>query len=178
MKCTSCIRELIKHFIATVYTPEELTALRRKERRAAKIERARLAVRAGQQLADGIVALGGELTEEDERTIAREVQQDLAAQANRDDEADVEKDESAYGKHIPGLIYLKPEDDEQPSNDLEEQSSIVALEEEDDFIDVEDMEILQLSSQETLFLAGMLGILEVVDERVSNSIHKQSRRGY
>ncbi len=40
-------------------TAEQLTQQRREERKALKIERARAAVRAGQQLPDGILALGG-----------------------------------------------------------------------------------------------------------------------
>ncbi|KAI3485458.1 hypothetical protein L1887_51201 [Cichorium endivia] len=46
-------------------TAEQLTQQRREERKALKIERARAAVRAGQQLPDGILALGGEVTEAD-----------------------------------------------------------------------------------------------------------------
>lgn len=46
-------------------TAEQLTQQRREERKALKIERARAAVRAGQQLPDGILALGGEITEAD-----------------------------------------------------------------------------------------------------------------
>lgn len=144
-----------------VYTPEELTALRRKERKAAKIERARLAVRAGQQLADGIVALGGVLNEEDEKIIERAAENELREE---------ERDESAYGKHIPGLIYLKPQEKEQVVARVEsvETSNILAEgEEEEEYIDVADMERLQLSSYETLFLAGMLGALQVVDQDVS-----------
>lgn len=46
-------------------TAEQLTAARREERKALKIERARAAVRAGTQLPDGILALGGDITEAD-----------------------------------------------------------------------------------------------------------------
>ena len=46
-------------------TAEQLTQQRREERKALKIERARAAVRAGQQLPDGILALGGEVTDAD-----------------------------------------------------------------------------------------------------------------
>ncbi|UZJ56370.1 hypothetical protein CBS101457_005690 [Exobasidium rhododendri] len=148
-----------------VFTPEELTALRRKERKAAKIERARLAVRAGQQLADGIVALGGELNQEDEKAIERAAESELKREE--------EKDESAYGKHIPGLIYLKPQEKEQVVAGgstaiklpvLQREDEEDAEEEEEEYIDVADMERLQLSSYETLFLAGMIGVLLVVDE--------------
>jgi tRNA-splicing endonuclease subunit Sen2 len=146
----------------TVFTPEELTALRRKERKAAKIERARLAVRAGQQLADGIVALGGELTEEEERAIEKAAESELKEE---------DKDESAYGKHIPGLIYLKPKEEEkvqavEREGEIGGEMTVQAAlgDDDDDFVD--DMERLQLSGYETLFLAGMLGALEVVDEEV------------
>jgi tRNA-splicing endonuclease subunit Sen2 len=142
-------------FSTTVYTPEELTALRRKERKAAKIERARLAVRAGQQLADGIIALGGELTEVEERAIEKAAESELKEE---------DKDESAYGKHIPGLIYLKPQEEEQQK--LQDVTGEAPIEEDDEYIDVADMERLQLSGYETLYLAGMLGALEVVDEEV------------
>lgn len=150
-----------------MYTPEELTALRRKERKAAKIERARLAVRAGQQLADGIVALGGSLTEEEERVIERAAESELREE---------DKDESAYGKHIPGLIYLKPQEQEKvevidPSIGINAAENGQEVEDTlDDFVDVADMERLQLTGYETLFLAGMLGALEVIDEEVSEAM--------
>lgn len=143
----------------TVFTPEELTALRRKERKSAKIERARLAVRAGQQLADGIVALGGELTEDDEKAIEKAAESELKEE---------EKDESAYGKHIPGLIYLKPQEKERViAGEDKVEVPLLEGDEGEEYIDVADMERLQLSSYETLFLAGMMGVLQVVDEEVS-----------
>lgn len=144
-----------------IYTAEELTALRRKERRAAKIERARLAVRAGQQLPDGIIALGGELNEEDEKAIQQDVQRDLDASSSQT------YDESQYGKHIPGLIYLKPKEAEQTTGQNDENRKDDMALKEDEFEDVEDMEVLQLSHYEVFFLAGMLGILDVIDENGS-----------
>lgn len=142
-----------------IYTAEELTALRRRERRAAKIERARLAVRAGQQLPDGIIALGGELNEEDEKAIQQDVQRDLDASTSQ------AYDESQYGRHIPGLIYLKPKEAEASAEKADQEDDDKAIhDDDDDFEDVEDMEALQLSFHEVFFLAGMLGVLEVVDE--------------
>lgn len=147
-------------------------------------------MRAGQQLADGIVALGGELTEEDEQAIAREVQRDLEDQGSAPaslqdreggDESQADQ-ESAYGKHIPGLIYLRPKAAEEKQGSgkstMESGAADASLadvsadndnhsEEDDDFIDVEDMESLQLTGHEVLFLAGMLGVLDVIDEKVS-----------
>lgn len=145
-----------------IFTPEELTALRRKERKAAKIERAKLAVRAGQQLADGITALGGELTKEEEEAIARDVQHELDEGSNASGAK-----ESSYGKHIPGLIYLKPTQEEAPQPTHDAHAPKEDSTHDEDYIDVQDMETLQLSGYETLFLAGMLGILDIVDEKVS-----------
>lgn len=126
-----------------------------------------MAVRAGQQLADGIVALGGSLTEEEERVIERAAESELREE---------DKDESAYGKHIPGLIYLKPQEQEKVEV-IDSSIGINAAENGqevedtlDDFVDVADMERLQLTGYETLFLAGMLGALEVIDEEVSEAM--------
>ena len=161
--CVLAVRAGTHASLCAVFTPEELTALRRRERKAAKIERARLAVRAGQQLPDGIVALGGQLSEHDEQAIERAAESEVREE---------EKDESAYGKHIPGLIYLKPQ---EKAHVEAGRGSIEAPGEasygEDEFVDVADMERLQLSSYETLFLAGMLGVLQVVDEEVRGSRH-------
>lgn len=156
----------------TVYTPEELTALRRKERKAAKIARARLAVRAGQQLADGITALGGTLTEEEERELEILAEREMAQE---DDAAGGE--ESGYGKHIPGLIYLKPQEGlaktvtpEAPMvSEAGMPGALQDAEDEEAPIEVEDMESLQLSPFEVLFLSAMLGVLEVRDSEVSRS---------
>lgn len=126
-----------------------------------------MAVRAGQQLADGIVALGGSLTEEEERVIERAAESELREE---------DKDESAYGKHIPGLIYLKPQEQEKvevidPSIGINAAENGQEVEDTlDDFVDVADMERLQLTGYETLFLAGMLGALEVIDEEVSEAM--------
>lgn len=85
-----------------------------------------------------------------------------------------EAGEGAYGKHIPGLIYLKPSAESMqgrspaPAPDGGEvwvtQKGAGRDDDDDDYIDVEDVERLQLSSYETLFLAGMIGVLQVVDE--------------
>lgn len=128
-------------------------------------------MRAGQQLADGIIALGGELTEEEERAIEKAAESELKEE---------DKDESAYGKHIPGLIYLKPKEEEQASaggDGTGGDSTVQAIpgDDDDDFVDVQDMETLQLSGYETLFLAGMLGALEVVDEEVSAKTIERDR---
>lgn len=135
---------------------------------AAKIERARLAVRAGQQLPDGIVALGGTLTEEEEKLIASRAAKEV------DDEDDQNKDqvEEEYGKHIPGLIYLAPKQDENVEKKLtpEEQRELELAEEN---ICVEDVEWLHLSSFEVFFLAGMMGVLEVRDQEVSRAFSKR-----
>ncbi|CAO1631629.1 unnamed protein product [Parajaminaea phylloscopi] len=144
------------------YTPEELTAARRSQRMHAKIERARLAVRAGQQLPDGIVALGGTLTADEEQAIAKR-----AAQEVEDEDQDASKEgevEEEYGKHIPGLIYLAPKADDNVERVLTAEEQAV-LEEEEANICVEDMEWLHLSGFEVLFLAGMLGVLEVRDQQ-------------
>lgn len=115
-----------------------------------------MAVKAGQQLPDGIVALGGVLTSDEERAIERAAERELKEE---------EKDESAYGQYIPGLIYLKPaEKEEAEANGLVQSIQI----DEEEYIDVADMERLQLSTYETFFLAGMLGVLEVIDEEVSS----------
>jgi tRNA-splicing endonuclease subunit Sen2 len=150
-----------------IFTPEELTSLRRRERRAAKIERARLAVRAGQQLPDGILALGGELTAEDELAIAQQVQLEIHTQH----EQGQVQEESLYGKHIPGLMYLKPKAEEMHSTvgkvplagDDEAAITENLDQEEDDYGDFEDLESLQLNNEEVFFLSAVLGVLEVVD---------------
>lgn len=137
-----------------VFTPEELTAMRRKERMHAKIERARLAVKAGTQLPDGIVALGGTLTEEEERILARRAEKEV-----QDEE---QEEEGEYGKHIPGLIYLgkgSREEDEK-KGEVEKKTEVVQEEGE---ITIEEMEWLHVSPVEVFFLTGMLGVLEIRD---------------
>lgn len=133
------------------YTPEELTALRRKERQAAKIERARLAVRAGTQLPDGIVALGGELEEDLPSSL----------QGLESNEAQIG---DTYGEHIPGLIYFKPAAKPRRPIGGEPQEP-----DEEDIMDVEveQLERFVLSREETFFLAGMMDCLEVRDQNVS-----------
>lgn len=142
------------------YTPEELIAARRKERLHAKIERARLAVKAGQQLPDGIVALGGTLSLEEEKILAARAEKEM--QEEGDDGKEVEEE---YGKHIPGLIYLGPKKDEEVQRDLTPQEK-KRLEEEEANIEIEDMEYLHLSPYEVFFLAGMLGVLDVRTQQV------------
>ncbi|PWN43229.1 hypothetical protein IE81DRAFT_322728 [Ceraceosorus guamensis] len=158
-----------------VSTPEELTAQRRRERKAAKIARARLAVRAGTQLPDGIVALGGELNSEDERVLERIAERELDREDVEGPQDELEAEEE-YGKHIPGLIYLRPKDEEDrseqrdaPSNGEGSQALHTGehVEEhgEEEWIEVQDMEVLQLNVYEVFFLAGMLDVIEVSDER-------------
>lgn len=125
----------------------------------AKIERARLAVRAGQQLPDGIVALGGTLTEGEEKLIARRA----AKEIDYEDQNQLGQIEQEYGKHIPGLIYLGPKQDEKAERQLSPEERM-RLEEEESNIYVEDKEWLHLSSFEVFFLVGMLGVLEVHDQ--------------
>lgn len=158
MRWPSCLTRL--SLVPPAYTPEELIAARRKERLHAKIERARLAVKAGQQLPDGIVALGGTLSPEEEKIIAGRAAKEV------DDEDDDGAVEEEYGKHIPGLIYLGPKKDEGEQKQLSPEE-IKRLEEEEANIEVEDMEYLHLSPYEVFFLAGMLGVLDVRDQEVS-----------
>lgn len=77
-------------------TAEQLTQQRREERKALKIERARAAVRAGQQLPDGILALGGDITEDDRAPGASHdrLMADIERQVERqlDDEDAAEQD--------------------------------------------------------------------------------------
>lgn len=131
----------------------------------AKIERARLAVKAGQQLPDGIVALGGTLTEEEEKIIAKRAAEELD-----DEEASGAKgvQEEEYGKHIPGLIYLGPKKDDEAGLQTQfTEEELRKMEEEERNVKVTDMEWLHLSRHEAFFLAGMLGVLEVRDQEVS-----------
>lgn len=140
-----------------MFTPEELTAMRRRERMHAKIERARLAVKAGTQLPDGIVALGGTLTEEEEQLLAKRAEQEIDAE-----------EEEEYGKHIPGLIYLGkgPRDDQRQEQTPTADADVEPIDEATIARDVRDMEWLHVSPVEIFFLAGMLGVLEVRDEQV------------
>ena len=150
-----------------VFTSEELTASRRRERMHAKIERARLAVKAGQQLPDGIVALGGTLTEEEEKILAKKAEKEVEEEGDEDgEEGGVEE---AYGKHIPGLIYLGPKKEEGGEKQMSKEEMERLKKEEEDIV-VEEMEWLQFSGIEVFFLAGMLGVLEVRDQQVSSVI--------
>ncbi|KDN42597.1 hypothetical protein K437DRAFT_237610 [Tilletiaria anomala UBC 951] len=101
---------------ATPLTAEELTAIRRRERQVAKIERAKAAVRAGTQLPDGIIALGGSLDADELEEIMRKVQVHDAAPAGVVDGgggsdvaagAGETEDDGYRGQHVPGLIYFR-----------------------------------------------------------------------
>jgi len=87
-------------------TAEQLTQQRREERKALKIERARAAVRAGQQLPDGILALGGEITEADrapgashDRLMAH-IEQQVEEQLDDEDAASRDEAESVSGSKV------------------------------------------------------------------------------
>ncbi|CAO1637160.1 unnamed protein product [Sympodiomycopsis kandeliae] len=147
-----------------VYTPEELTALRRKERLQAKIERARLAVKAGTQLPDGIVALGGTLTEEEERVLARKAEKEVK------EEEEEEEEEGEYGKHIPGLIYLGKGNNDGKDEPGKSGGAGEVVEIDEREISIEEMEWLHVSPVEIFFLTGMLGVLEVRDPHTDESI--------
>ncbi|EPQ30841.1 uncharacterized protein PFL1_01739 [Pseudozyma flocculosa PF-1] len=175
-------------------TAEQLTAQRREERKALKIERARAAVRAGQQLPDGITALGGEILEEDRLAgaghdrIMADIEKQIEDQMDDDDEADgtVSAGKSTVAPpalwkgdedipdivpgqaRIKGLKYFSEEVKANAARKAEAQAArnkeLVQMD-PDAEIDVVDMERMQLSLHETFFLAGMLGCLEVkVDE--------------
>ncbi|PWZ01495.1 hypothetical protein BCV70DRAFT_198928 [Testicularia cyperi] len=108
-------------------TAEQLTQQRREERKALKIERARAAVRAGQQLPDGILALGGEVTDADripgashdelmadiERQVEEQMasEEDGAAAKNRDDlpqqPANLWTGEEEVPDIVPGQARIK-----------------------------------------------------------------------
>ncbi|KAK0562622.1 tRNA splicing endonuclease subunit sen2 [Tilletia horrida] len=143
-------------------TPEEMTAFRRRERVQAKIERAKLAVKAGTMLKDGIVALGGSI-------------EDAEGEAEPESQ-DQEGDEEAYRTFVPGLIHLRPAakipgQGKTRGEVLGTQASQASLEDilnaddddEEDDIDIMELERMQLSLPETFFLAGMLGVLQVYD---------------
>ncbi|PWN48106.1 hypothetical protein IE53DRAFT_407247 [Violaceomyces palustris] len=101
-----------------VLTAEQLTQRRRDERKALKIERARAAVRAGQQLPDGIVALGGEITEEDRlvgsrghermmKDIERQVEEQMKAEEEEEGQEGQEGQEGALWRgdeQVPDIV--------------------------------------------------------------------------
>jgi len=135
-------------------------------------------VRAGTQLADGIVALGGELTAEDEKALEEIAERELVQEDEAGAGATTEQTESGYGKHIPGLIYLIPQREAQATEQAPRVSAAGeegALEDEEEEVQIEEVEVLQLSSFEVLFLAGMLGVLEVDDEHVSSCARLRAR---
>ena len=138
-----------------VYTPEELTAMRRRERMHAKIERARLAVKAGTQLPDGIVALGGTLTAEEEQLLAKRAEQEIDAE-----------EEEEYGKHIPGLIHLGKAAEGEKTTQVTSSDDAAPIDEHAIAQETSDMEWLHVSPVEIFFLAGMLGVLEIRDQQV------------
>lgn len=162
-----------------------------------KIERARAAVRAGTQLADGIIALGGDIEEEEipkeasagtsegagqaqkkleeeriEAEAERELREEDEAAAAAGGSGRATQSSSALGTqaaHRPGLLRYRDRDGEVVPDpaaldiplELEEGARGTGS------IDVVDMEHLQLSLNEALFLAGFLGALEVRDDKVS-----------
>jgi hypothetical protein len=133
----------------SLLTAEELTAIRRKERLAAKIERAKAAVRAGTQLPDGIIALGAEVEDDEEL-------KGILEKADQED---------AYRTHVPGLIYFRePALSKEEKVVVEEKAEEVQLDEEPIEIELEEVEYVQLSMVEALFLSAMLGVLEVCEE--------------
>lgn len=106
-----------------ILTAEELTAVRRRERLQAKIERARAAVRAGTQRADGVLSLGGELTEEDIEALKAaggilSTEGDGGHILHIDEsltfaEADFDEEDDTYRTAVPGLIYFRGGEDAQ-----------------------------------------------------------------
>lgn len=119
-------------------TAEELTAVRRRERLQAKIERARAAVRAGTQRPDGILSLGGELTPDDLASlqaagaiVSQEQQQDgqkiwhvdesLSLAFTQEEDWDQEPDDG-YRAAVPGLIYFRGADDAQKAIEARAQA--------------------------------------------------------
>ena len=185
-------------------TAEQLTQQRREERKALKIERARAAVRAGQQLPDGILALGGEITDADrapgashERLMA-DIERQVEEQLDDEDAADqkatqgeTETEGLWTGQEevpdivpgvarIKGLKYFAEEvkasqarkaaqatNNTNDDNDDNEKSLVetneAAENDADDTadIDVVDVERMQLSLVETLFLSAMFGCLDI-----------------
>ncbi|KAL9933018.1 hypothetical protein V8E36_008273 [Tilletia maclaganii] len=159
-------------------TPEEMTAWRRRERIEAKIERAKLAVKAGTMLKDGIVALGGTLEDEedpdgDDQETLRDPQDGPGGES-----------EEGYRTFVPGLHHLRPTaKGKDGSADIRQaiastadgkaevsQASLADIapaagDDDGQDIDIVELERLQLSLPETFFLAGMLGVLQVRDER-------------
>ncbi|CAD6893835.1 unnamed protein product [Tilletia controversa] len=160
-------------------TPEEMTAWRRRERMQAKIERAKLAVKAGTMLKDGIVALGGSLEDDLDDD---ELDEGGTEQMGETTTGGSGLADEGYRTFVPGLVHLRPtaKGKGKVADDVIRQSmqagpqavSQASLEDivpdgandEDDF-DLLELERMQLSLQETFFLAGMLGVLDVRDEQ-------------
>lgn len=128
-----------------VLTAEQMTQKRREERRLLKIERARAAVRAGIQLPDGITALGGELREDD-------------VQGPWQGDEDMPVVEAGVSR-VKGLKYFSDDVQKAPLDLTNED------EEDQDLSDLSDVEHFQLTLVEAFFLAGMLGCLQVRDNK-------------
>ena len=128
-----------------VLTAEQMTQKRREERRLLKIERARAAVRAGIQLPDGITALGGELREDD-------------VQGPWQGDEDMPVVEAGVSR-VKGLKYF--------SGDVQKAQVDLDIEDEGDpdMSDLSNVEHFQLTLVEAFFLAGMLGCLQVHDNK-------------
>lgn len=175
-------------------TAEQLTQQRREERKALKIERARAAVRAGQQLPDGITALGGEVTDQDRlpgashdrlmADIERQVEEQLADEdgvlrKSRPSTlwtGDEEVPDIVPGQaRIKGLKYFSEEvkaNQAKKKELLAQQTDTDALSAEVRTADiqVDDMERMQLSLIETFFLSGMLDSLEIHSDGVDGEV--------
>ncbi|KAN0065409.1 tRNA splicing endonuclease subunit sen2 [Thecaphora frezii] len=175
-------------------TAEQLTAQRREERKALKIERARAAVRAGQQLPDGITALGGEILEEDRLAgaghdrIMADIEKQIEDQMDREDENESNRKPAAGAlwkgdEDIPDIVPgqarikgLKYFSEEVKANAAKKAEALAAQNkqtvqiDEDAEIQVVDMERMQLSLQEAFFLAGMLGCLEVLEDSIDGCV--------
>ncbi|KAJ1031504.1 hypothetical protein NDA13_001895 [Ustilago tritici] len=96
-------------------TAEQLTQQRREERKALKIERARAAVRAGQQLPDGILALGGEITDQDRASgashdrLMADIERQVEKQLDDEDAADEDDNDGKQGlwtgqEEVPDIV--------------------------------------------------------------------------
>ncbi|KIS69887.1 tRNA splicing endonuclease subunit SEN2 [Mycosarcoma maydis] len=102
-------------------TAEQLTQQRREERKALKIERARAAVRAGQQLPDGILALGGEITDADrapgashdrlmadiERQVEEQLDGEDAAEEDKKNAQELWTGQEEVPDIVPGVARIK-----------------------------------------------------------------------
>ncbi|KAJ9478838.1 tRNA-splicing endonuclease subunit SEN2 [Pseudozyma hubeiensis] len=172
-------------------TAEQLTHQRREERKALKIERARAAVRAGQQLPDGILALGGDITEEDRAPgashdrlmadIKRQVEEQLdgedAAGERNTDPKGLWTGQEEVPDIVPGVARIKglkyfaeevkaSQARKATQTTTEDGATAVtptrdAADEGTADIDVVDVERMQLSLVEAFFLSSMFGCLDI-----------------